>query len=957
MLTRLRRFFSTPVFNDAEKTRQAQLLHTILVSGLGLTLFTIIIAYTAGINLLIGLVVIGFSLIIYLFTNVLLQAGNLKTANILLPAMMWMVITFAIFISGGINGLGLGAYIIVILIARLLLGVRAGVDFTLASVITSLGVLFAQLINFIPPSVIPSSLIVNWMVQIIIFIWIAVLLHITNRYLNDAVERARRNEHALEDSNRELLEIRSSLETHMHDLERRIVQLQVASEVARDAAALGSVDDLLDRSINLVRERFGFYHAAIFMLDERGEYAILRAASGEAGQKLLESHHKLKIGDVGIVSYAVGTGLPRIALDVGADAIFFRNPFLPETRSEMALPLKTGNKVIGALDVQSKEPAAFDNDDIIILQTLTDQLAVAIENARLFEAARRQVEELTILHSVATAGAEATSQDGLIEAATQLIGETLYPDHFGVLLVDDVTGVLRFHPSYRGLSDDFRLLTVPLGRGISGRVAITGRPIRVSDVTVEREYISIKSQMRCELCVPLKVGEKIIGVINAESSRRNTYTDADERLLSTFAGQLATAMEKVRLFEVERRRVTELEALRQASLHMTSNLDLKSVLEAILQHALELVAADNAVIYLFDGEKFTFGTSLWSAGEISTLPEPRPFGLTYRVATSGKKVVVPDTNNHPLYQDQQWNGAIIGLPLRRGDNVIGVMNMAFQNGPHEFDENEIRVLELLADQAAVGLINAQRYADEQHRSEELAIALAQREELVRLKSEFIQNVSHELRTPLTIVRGYVELLEKGELGILQPEQQDAMTIITRRVHMLHRMIEDLTTILEAEAHPAHNKPVELSDLVQRTVDDFHDTIRQAGLGLILDVPPDKMRLMGDPIHLSRLLDNLISNAIKFTPTGGTITILLRREDSNAILEVSDTGVGIPDDKLGRIFERFYQVDGSTTRRYGGTGLGLALVKEIAVSHGGQVSVESKVGKGSRFRVCLPLNAE
>jgi signal transduction histidine kinase len=327
------------------------------------------------------------------------------------------------------------------------------------------------------------------------------------------------------------------------------------------------------------------------------------------------------------------------------------------------------------------------------------------------------------------------------------------------------------------------------------------------------------------------------------------------------------------------------------------------------------------------------------------------------VATSGKRMVVPDASNHPLYEDYPWNGAIAGLPLRRGDKVIGVMNLAFQDQPHEFDENELRVLELLADQAAVGLLNAQQYAEEQHRAEELAIALAQREELVRLKSEFIQNVSHELRTPLTIVRGYVELLEKGELGALGPEQQDAMTIITRRIHMLHRMIEDLTTILEAEARTAPHKPVELNELIQRTVDDFQDTTHQAGLALLLDVPSDKMWLMGDPVHLSRLLDNLVGNAIKFTPAGGSITVRLRREDSTAILEVADTGVGIPGEKLDRVFDRFYQVDGSTTRRYGGTGLGLALVKEIAISHGGQVSVDSTIGKGSTFRVHLPLNAE
>jgi len=111
------------------------------------------------------------------------------------------------------------------------------------------------------------------------------------------------------------------------------------------------------------------------------------------------------------------------------------------------------------------------------------------------------------------------------------------------------------------------------------------------------------------------------------------------------------------------------------------------------------------------------------------------------------------------------------------------------------------------------------------------------------------------------------------------------------------------------------------------------------------------------VHFSRLLDNLIGNAIKFTPSGGSITVRLKREDGTAILEVSDTGVGIPGDKLDRVFDRFYQVDGSSTRRYGGTGLGLALVKEIAISHGGQVSVESTVGKGSIFRVNLPLNAE
>ncbi len=178
------------------------------------------------------------------------------------------------------------------------------------------------------------------------------------------------------------------------NLERVAVQLQVAAEVARDATTARGLDDLLDRAVNLVRDRFGFYHAGLFLVDERGEYAILRSASGEAGAAMLEHKHKLKVGEVGIVGYVTGSGQPRIALDVGADAVHFKNPFLPETRSELALPLKVEDRVIGALDVQSRRAAAFDEDDVRVLQTMADQLAVAIEKAHLLHESQQTAQEL-----------------------------------------------------------------------------------------------------------------------------------------------------------------------------------------------------------------------------------------------------------------------------------------------------------------------------------------------------------------------------------------------------------------------------------------------------------------------------------------------------------------------------------------------------------------------------------
>lgn len=198
--------------------------------------------------------------------------------------------------------------------------------------------------------------------------------------------------------------LREQVEQHAEELEqqvaartaqlaRRNVQLQVAAEVARDATTARDLDELLDRSVNLIRARFGFYHAGIFLVDERSEYAILRAATGEAGCQMLEHGHRLKVGQVGIVGYVTGASEPRIALDAGADAVHFDNPFLPDTRSEMALPMRVGGRVIGALDVQSTKESAFDDDDVEILQVMTDQLAVAIEKTRLFEQTQAALEE------------------------------------------------------------------------------------------------------------------------------------------------------------------------------------------------------------------------------------------------------------------------------------------------------------------------------------------------------------------------------------------------------------------------------------------------------------------------------------------------------------------------------------------------------------------------------------
>lgn len=297
--------------------------------------------------------------------------------------------------------------------------------------------------------------------------------------------------------------------------------------------------------------------------------------------------------------------------------------------------------------------------------------------------------------------------------------------------------------------------------------------------------------------------------------------------------------------------------------------------------------------------------------------------------------------------------SILSVPLRVRQDVIGVLQVTDTN-IDRFRPADQELLEPLALTAAVAIENARLYGGEQQRAVALAHALEQQRELDRLKNEFIQNVSHELRTPLAVVRGYVELLEGGELGELQPDQREPMGIIVSRVRGLSELVDNLVAILAIEARELEREPVDLANLVHTLLTGFEATAERARLSLAIEIAPDLPQVSGDPGHLRRMLDNLFSNALKFTPAGGSIAIRLWQDGENAVLEVTDTGIGVPQDQLDRIFERFYQVNGSTTKRYGGTGLGLALVKEIVETHEGQVTARSSVGEGSTFRVTLPL---
>jgi len=218
-----------------------------------------------------------------------------------------------------------------------------------------------------------------------------------------------------------------------------------------------------------------------------------------------------------------------------------------------------------------------------------------------------------------------------------------------------------------------------------------------------------------------------------------------------------------------------------------------------------------------------------------------------------------------------------------------------------------------------------------------------------LQTMFLRNVQHELRTPLTIIQGYVELLNGGELGQLAPEQEDALFVVADRVHRLRTLIERISILMAVEAASITRQPVCLQDLVEAAADRYRPLAQAAGHQLDVQVQPDLPIMLGDSALLAPMLDCLVENAFKFTPSGGRVELSLGLEGDLLCVAISDTGIGMALDQVENLLRRpFYQVDDSMRRRYEGFGLGMTLVRVVVNAHDGRLAIDSEPGRGSRF---------
>jgi GAF domain-containing protein/CheY-like chemotaxis protein len=502
-------------------------------------------------------------------------------------------------------------------------------------------------------------------------------------HIANALERAR----LLDDIQRRHQE----LETLYEQTERRARYLETTAELARAISSLIDPEELLDNAVNLVSRGLDLYHAGIFLLDETREWAILTAASSEGGKRMLARSHKLRVGEQGIVGWVTHTGQPRVALDVGEDAVYFDNPDMPDTRSEIALPLKVGNRVIGALDVQSKREAVFSDEDAAVLQTLADQITIAIENARLFQQTQRALEEVQALqrYYVAQEWERISAQRRDLDAEYRGLGvsslETSWTPEMETAWTQETPVVLP------------DLSTVDLGG--DGREDEAESP----------------PHARAAMAVPIKLRDEVIGVLDLqETGEPRRWTDEEIAMATTVADQLALALENARLFEEAQRRASQLAAAAEVARDATAILDIDRLLDETVELISEQFGFYHAGAFLLDERnEYAVLRAVSSEGGRRMLEREHKLevgaaGIVGHVARTGEPYVVADVHADERYFDNPDlpdTRSEMALPLKVRERVIGVLDVqSIQEAA--FSPDDVAVLQTLADQLATAIANA-----------------------------------------------------------------------------------------------------------------------------------------------------------------------------------------------------------------------------------------------------------
>ncbi|MGI5835432.1 MAG: GAF domain-containing protein [Chloroflexota bacterium] len=854
----------------------------------------------------------------------------------------------------------------------------------------------------------------------------------------------------------------------VEDWSSQLERLQaIMSKLSRSRSVSSIANIIADELRNLLR----YDNCRVFVLQEDTNELVPLAVVSSIRDYWVEKveNLRLEVGQ-GLTGYVAANGTPLIVGDVERDPRSYHVPGTPILDESMiAAPINFEGRVIGVITLSRLGLNQFTEDDLRLLDIFANEAAIEFENARLYQETQKKSKEmLAFFHRVGDALATGLDPHQTLQIIVDLAADMVRAKGCAILLLEESSGDLVYK-AWKGLPfQEGQMESTPAGRGMSWQVVKEGVPNLIPDISlVERppwmQDLGFED-LRSYLGVPLTLQGKVIGVLSVFGSRLGQFSPADVELLSSFAHQAAIAIRNAQLFKSLQERVRELTGLAGVSQSVATLTNLDDTYRELTKSIAQLLQAESCVILLV-GED----------GEL--IPQQPAFGFDPEELSGirlsvGKKAApqqealcpIQSVDGETVSCSGLWNRQpSILAPMRAQDRRVGAVLVSGR--PDGFNENDIRLLTILAANAAVIVQNAILYqsvdrerdeleaiisntsdaivimdmdnrvtrvnpaaealtgwrADEMvgRRCDEVLVssntpgrgstsvgptleeAIEKREpvpyfetvittkdscerdvaasysfvrstgrggglgvviardisklrEVERMKSEFVSMVSHELRTPLGLIKGYASTLLNPQLSLDQPTVQRFLMGIDGAADRLARLVENLLSVsrIESGLLRLSTQQVDLTQLISVAVSTVRVTAK--GREILLDLPKRQVKVEGDRVQLELVMDNLLGNAIKYSPIGKLIKVKLEIKPTTVTTKVVDQGIGIATHHLPKVFDKFYRVEGGYSKRTPGSGLGLYICRNIIEAHGGRIWAESVLGEGSTFAFELPL---
>ena len=683
-----------------------------------------------------------------------------------------------------------------------------------------------------------------------------------------------------------------------------------------------------------------------------------------------------------------------------------------EWRSILAAPLRVQNQEIGIFLAGSTNRNFFGEGRIEAVDPLLQILSVAIRNTQLFERMEKfnrrleaevaattqelirtnnrlihRVRELKALYEITSSASTSGSLEEMLATVAARIQDLFNTEAVGFFIAahkDTGPGALVLeHPSFglpRPSGASLRLDPAQQSEcGPAVRAVLEAystdqiRVFRGETTMLSKELpwsVSAASLQQFEkvlfrslAAVPLKTSHRSLGVMvltncfreqaGETPARRSAdlLTEEELRTLALIAARVAASIESLRLNAEVQKRLADLSALQEISTAFYATPVLEFVLGKIVKIVLRTLPCDLCTFMFFDpsAEELIQKSEGDSSGGLRV--SLRAPDISSEVFREGKTKILDSVESGKLtpspLEIRHNIRSMMFVPLKVENEVIGLLRLGSCEKAY-FSQRHLKITELIADRAAVIVQNARLY-------DRLVKANHELERLNQVKTEFVSMVSHELRTPVTAIKGFVDVVMNGEAGPLNDQQTRFLRIAHNSIDRLTLLISDLLDLSRIESGQLKLEltPITLTKVLQDSAETYRSTIESKGIAFAVEIAKKLPEVLGDESRVKQVIDNLLSNAMKFTPSGGKVRLVADDMGDFVLVSVSDTGVGVAKENHEKIFEKFFQVDSSLTRQVGGTGLGLAISKSIIEMHGGRIWVESESGKGATFRFLLP----